>query len=207
MTRRFETLVMVAMLAAVGCGGAQSGSTDTTAPVTDPSNPCAANGNPCTAAAPVTADGKPKAVDATILAGDGSHVQLQSAWLNTTAVIVFYRGHWCPFCQRQLGELQKNLDKFAALNANLIAVSADPEDIEKMRTKVGATFELYADPELSAIKAFNVLDEGNGIAKPAVFIVDQSGTVHFTYVGENASDRVLLNVLLAELAKVQNVRG
>lgn len=197
MTRLFQTLVFVAMLAA--CGGAQSGATDTTTgPVTS---------DPGTPAAPVTAEGKPKAADATILAGDGSHVQLQSAWLNTTAVIVFYRGHWCPFCQRQLGELQKNVDRFAALNANLIAVSADPEDIEKMGAKIGATFELYADPDLGAIKAFDVLDEGNGIAKPAVFIVDQAGTVHFRYVGEDASDRVLLDVLLAELAKVQNIRG
>ncbi|HUH05733.1 MAG TPA: peroxiredoxin-like family protein [Kofleriaceae bacterium] len=206
MTRLFEALMVAATIVALGCGGAQSGATDTTV---DPAkaNPCVAN--PCAAdpATPATADAKPKAADATILAGDGSHVQLQSAWLNTTAVIVFYRGHWCPFCQRQLTELQANLDKFAALNANLIAVSADPEDIEKMRAKVGATFELYADPDLGAIKAFNVLDEGNGIASPAVFIVDQSGTVHYSYIGENASDRVLINVLLAELAKVQNVRG
>lgn len=206
MTRLFELLMVAAMMMALGCGGAQSGATDSTV---DPANPCGAAANPCAAdpTTPATADAKPKAADATILAGDGSHVQLQSAWLNTTAVIVFYRGHWCPFCQRQLTELQKNLDKFAALNANLIAVSADPDDIEKMRTKVGATFELYADPDLGAIKAFNVLDEGNGIASPAVFIVDQSGTVHYSYIGENAADRVLINVLLAELAKVQNVRG
>ena len=33
------------------------------------------------------------ASDATVL-DNGSHVQLASAWLNSHAVIVFYRGHW-----------------------------------------------------------------------------------------------------------------
>jgi peroxiredoxin len=205
-------LSCAALLALVACGGTQVGSTDPTGDgeggqdqktTTDGANPCAT--------APEVGEsvneGLGKAADATILAGDGSHVQLNSAWLNSTAVVIFYRGHWCPFCQRQLSELQANVVEFEKLNANLIAVSADPEDIEKMQTKSGVKFELYADPDLVAIKAFDVLDEPNGISRPAVFIVDQKGMIRFRYVGENASDRILLKVLLAELEKIQREEG
>ena len=64
-----------------------------------------------------------------------------------------------------------------------------------MRAKVGVTFQLYSDPDLSAITKWGVLDEGNDIALPATFIVDRSGKILFRYVGENASDRVLLKVI------------
>lgn len=88
-----------------------------------------------------------------------------------------------------------------------MGVSANAEDISKMQKNTGVSFELYADPDLGAIKAFDVLDEPNGISKPAVLIVDQKANVRFKYVGENASDRVLLKVLLTELAKIQNEQG
>lgn len=39
-------------------------------------------------------EGLGMAKDVTVLAEDGSHVQLQSAWLNTNAVVIFLRGHW-----------------------------------------------------------------------------------------------------------------
>lgn len=86
-------------------------------------------------------------------------------------------------------------------------MSSDPEDIGKMRTNTGVGFELYADPDLVAIKAFDVLDEPNGISRPAVVIIDQKGNVRFKFVGDNASDRILLKVLLSELEKIQKEQG
>jgi peroxiredoxin len=80
-----------------------------------------------------------------------------------------------------------------------VAVSSDPEDPPKMRAKAGVTFQVYADPDLAAITKWGVLDEGNDIALPATFIVDTTGRIVFRYIGENASDRVLLKVILKEL--------
>jgi len=72
-----------------------------------------------------------------------------------------------------------------------------------MRAKAGVTFTLYSDPDLHAIEAFDVLDEANSIAHPAAFIVSTDGKILFKYVGESASDRVLLKVLFAELEKLE----
>lgn len=72
-----------------------------------------------------------------------------------------------------------------------------------MRAKAGVTFTLYSDPDLAAIKAWEVLDEANSIARPAAFVVGTDGKIRFRYVGENASDTVLLKVLFAELEKLK----
>lgn len=70
-----------------------------------------------------------------------------------------------------------------------------------MRAKAGVTFTIYTDPDLAAIKAYDVLDEANSIARPAAFLVNTDGKILFRYVGENASDTVLLKVLFAEIEK------
>jgi len=144
-----------------------------------------------------------KAADATVLAENGDHIQLASAWLNTTAVLVFSRGHWCPFCVRQLTEFGKQNARVEALGGKLVAITADPEDPPKLRQKTGATFTIVSDPDLAAIKAFDVLDAGNGIARPAIVIVDKTGRITFRYVGENAADTVAIAVVLSELDKLQ----
>ncbi len=100
-------------------------------------------------------------------------------------------------------ELEKNKDKFEALGANLVAISSDPADAEKIRAKLGITFTIYSDPDLEALQNFGVLDPANAIARPAAFIVSRDGKIQFRYIGENASDTVLLKVLFAELEKLQ----
>ncbi len=43
------------------------------------------------------------------------------------AVILFYRGNWCPYCRQQLADFQESLDRFRAADVSVIALSADPE--------------------------------------------------------------------------------
>ncbi len=58
--------------------------------------PVAPSGGPEAQVAPAPAPENQlgTAKDSTVLAEDGSHVQLASAWMNSNAVIVFLRGHW-----------------------------------------------------------------------------------------------------------------
>jgi peroxiredoxin len=43
-------------------------------------------------------------------------------------VVVFFRGLHCPICMRQLTDLERNLDAFAAKDIRVIAISADDRD-------------------------------------------------------------------------------
>lgn len=52
----------------------------------------------------------------------------QAVWLDTLlahgpTVLLFYRGHWCPFCSLTLRSYQKAAARFAALRIPLVAIS------------------------------------------------------------------------------------
>ncbi len=131
---------------------------------------------------------------------DGKSVDLATLWTSQPVVVVFYRGHWCPHCQYQFGELQKHSQEFVDRGATVIGISSDePGDLDAMRTKVGLTFELYSDANLAVIQKWGVEDFGNSIAKPATFIVRPGGAITFQRIGEKPDDRPSVQDILAAL--------
>lgn len=143
------------------------------------------------------------AIDSSVLQADGAPVQLASAWQDGPAVIVFYRGHWCGYCRKQLEALEAERDQVEALGASLVAISAAAEDPAEMREKTGVGFPLYADPDRAAIESWGVLDAENEIARPAIFVVDRDGAIVYAYVGKDKSDRPVFAEVLARLRALQ----
>lgn len=138
----------------------------------------------------------------TVTTRDGKSVDLASLWASQPVVVIFYRGHWCPHCQYQFGELQKHKQEFLDRGANVIGISSDePADLNTLRDKVGLTFELYSDAGLSVIQKWGVEDFGNSIAKPATFIVNPGGAISFQRIGEKPDDRPSVQDILAALGE------
>ena len=57
---------------------------------------------------------------------------LEKALKRGPVVLVFYRGYWCPVCNRQLKKLQDSLDLVYAKGATLIAVSPEKPEYGKI---------------------------------------------------------------------------
>lgn len=81
----------------------------------------------------------------------------------------------------------------------MFAISAEPEDIPKMLENVPVAFPLYADPNRPTIKAWGVADPTSDIAVPATFIIDTDGKVRYQHVGENKTDRPVMEDVLTVL--------
>lgn len=58
-----------------------------------------------------------------------------------------------------------------------------------MVAKLILPFRLLADVDGAVARRFGVWDESDGIARPAIFVIDPSGTVRYAYVGEDFADR------------------
>jgi peroxiredoxin len=57
------------------------------------------------------------------------------------SVVLFYRGHWWPFCNQQLADFQGLDQEFKSEQINVIAASVDPiEKAREMIDKHGITF-------------------------------------------------------------------
>jgi peroxiredoxin len=90
-----------------------------------------------------------------------------------------------------LRSIQKSLDQFSAVGIRPVAISADtPEESRDLCRKAGYTFTFLADPDLEAIKRYDLVHQGQGekgrdIARPGEFLVDTNGVVRWRMLTEN----------------------
>lgn len=143
--------------------------------------------------------------------------------LEQTSVLVFYRGAWCPYCLKQLKDVEKELMSAKPAAVNVYAISVDRDVVaKKMKDKNKFSFEVVSDPKALSLKAFNIVnklddklvkkykssysidveaDSGEKhhmVAHPGVFIV-KSGKIIFADVHTNYKERTsnkdILNAL------------
>ena len=70
----------------------------------------------------------------------------------------------------------------------------------RMVQLTGAAFPILADPDHWVAEAYGVYDLlGDGVATPAVFIIDPSGEIVWSYVGQNSNDRPSAKTVLKNL--------
>ncbi len=133
---------------------------------------------------------------------DGSKIDLATMWDKHKVVLIFYRGGWCPDCQRQLTSLQSNQKAFADAGAIIAGISSDSvDDANKTRDKLQLNFELYSDPELAVISQWGVEDVSTNISRSAVFIVEPGGAISYRKVGKSPADHPSIDELVAALSQ------
>jgi peroxiredoxin len=138
-------------------------------------------------------------------------------------VLVFYRGAWCPYCNLQLRAFQAALADIHAAGASLVAISPQtPDNSLTLAERVELAFPVLsdvgndvarsyglvfaldaADRELHAgvgvdLAAFNG-DDSWELPAPAVFIVDEDGTIRYASVAGDFRWRVGPDEVLAAL--------
>src|SRR5688572_32063896 len=88
---------------------------------------------------------------------NGNDVKLKDFLKKGKVVLVFYRGEWCPYCNRALSRLQDSLQLITEKGATVIAVAAEkPENISKTVAKTKASFPIIHDEGLKIMKAYDV---------------------------------------------------
>jgi peroxiredoxin len=151
---------------------------------------------------------------------DGSERRFGPGPLARPTVLIFYRGGWCPYCNRHLGELKKVEPKLVALGYDLLFLSADrPEILYSSLKEPDVHYTLLSDASMSAARAYHVayhldsvalarygeygvdLEAASGQAHhqlpvPAVFIIDRMGVVRFVYANPDYTTRISPDALL-----------
>jgi mycoredoxin-dependent peroxiredoxin len=122
------------------------------------------------------------APDFTLLDQDRQPVSL-SALRGAPVLLVFYPFAFSALCGSELGGLRDSLSAYAGVT--VLAVSTDPVyALRAFREQEGYDFPLLSDfwPHGAVASAYGVLDERNGMALRATFLVDDSGVVRFAQV-------------------------
>lgn len=133
---------------------------------------------------------------------DGRPVDLGKATKTRGAVVVFYRGHWCKQCRKQLRELEAIRTQLGDRGFDVYAISTDePRTSAELRRTLGIGFTLLSDVGGMSINAWGVFTKEHELARPAVFVVVPGGEISYRYVSDSPSDRPSPETLLQETAK------
>lgn len=124
-----------------------------------------------------------KAPDFTLNDKNGNAVSL-SSFLGKKAVVYFYPKDNTPGCTRQACAFASSFSAFREKDVAVIGISRDSVASHvKFAEKYSLPFILLSDPDLEAIKAFDVWQEkkmcgkvGMGVVR-TTFIIDENGYV------------------------------
>lgn len=147
-----------------------------------------------------------KAPDFTLPDAAGRKVSLAETLKQGPAILVFYRGGWCPYCNLELRAYQRVLPEIRNAGAQLIAISPQSPDASlTTQEKNALAYPVLSDTGNMASKAFGILFDmpdylsnlyagfGNDLTKinaagtwqlplPATYVIGQDGIILKAFV-------------------------
>lgn len=159
--------------------------------------------------------------DVSLTSMDGEEVQVSSLVTEQPTLLVFYRGGWCPYCNKHLKSITNVEEELRDMGYQIIAVSPDkPSKLGQTMDKHNMNYQLYSDNDMAVSKAFGLgfdvseetlakydehgidLKEASGkdhqmLPVPAVYITDEEGTIRFAHANQNYKNRLDADVMKA----------
>lgn len=155
----------------------------------------------------------------------GEQVKLTDELAKGPVLLVFYRGQWCPYCNRHLSDLQDSLALLQKKGVRVFAISPEkPEFLLKMQEKteasftflwdeghaIGRAFDVTHQPEAATRKKYNALlrarlaeasgDESEQLPVPATYLIGQDGRVLWRHFDQDYRKRSSVAEILTQLA-------
>ena len=153
--------------------------------------------------------------DVSLRTEENQSVRLRELVSEKPTVLIFYRGGWCPFCNRHLQALAGIEDDLNKAGAQLLAVSMDtPAKLKATPDREKLHYRLFSDSDAVAATAFGIafkvddtlvkkykdaykidLEAASGndhhiLPYPAVFIVNTNGVIRFAHVNPDYKVRL-----------------
>ncbi|MEY4540837.1 MAG: hypothetical protein RLZZ306_2594 [Bacteroidota bacterium] len=151
----------------------------------------------------------------------GKMVNLKELTKKGKVVLMFYRGAWCPYCNKYMSQMEAALPEFTAKNATMIAITPEPEEsISKTVEKTKSSFSIVYDKERKIMQDWKVaysmsedmktkykgygldLEKQQGdwmLPVPATYVIGQNGKIEFVHFDENYQQRANINNILMSL--------
>lgn len=153
----------------------------------------------------------------------GKNFDLKKQLKKGDVVVIFYRGQWCPFCNKQLSQLNDSLSMITAKGASVVAISPETmENVGKTVAKSKAAFPIISDESMAIMKAYHVnfavdektqgrykkfgLDftEANGsnganLPVPATYIIGKDGIIKYAFFNPDYKMRTSVKDILEHL--------
>jgi peroxiredoxin len=154
---------------------------------------------------------------------DGKNIQLKKLLATGDVVLVFYRGQWCPFCNKHLSKINDSLSFIIAKGATVLTITPETaENIKKTIEKTKASYSIIEDKGMSIMKNYKVnfaidentiekykkygidFDKANGtnaanLPVPATYIISRDGKIKYAFFNPDYRQRPSVKEILDNL--------
>jgi len=151
----------------------------------------------------------------------GKIIDLKALLKSHKAVVLFfYRGQWCPYCNKYIQKLQDSLEYLTQKGAYVIGVTPETgENINKTIEKTHASFSIIQDKRYKIMKDYDVnytvddamfsnlkgygidLEKNNGntdhvLPVPATYVIGKNGKLIYVHFDKDYTKRTSVSTLL-----------
>ena len=164
-----------------------------------------------------------KAPDFSATDQKGEKINLKNQLKKGDVVLVFYRGQWCPYCNKELKQLEDSIGLIKGKGATVLAITPElPENIAKTIEKTKASYPILYDEGLKIMNAYKVAfqvddktvekykgygidflkvngSNGANLPVPAVYIVNKKGKIIYRFFDVDYRKRSSIKDILDHL--------
>jgi peroxiredoxin len=159
----------------------------------------------------------------------GRLINLEALIAEGPVVVMFYRGHWCPYCRLNVSAVIQAQDQIKTLGAQIVAIMPETQKYaEQFRSESGVPFPVLSDldngyalslnlaiwlgTEIQQLLAYLNLSEFHGndgwvLPIPATFVVGRDGLVKARFVDPDFRKRMEIDDLIAAVRSASEERG
>ena len=147
--------------------------------------------------------------DLTITPVDADPLRLPDALAGHYAVVLFFRGAWCPYCNVQLRGFERAHEKFAAQDIRVVAASVDDElTTRELITKHGLHYPVGHSADAVAVAAATgaFVNPDPTYLQSTGFVLDPEGRVVIAVYSSGAIGRLTAEDVLGLVRHVRDTQ-
>jgi peroxiredoxin len=151
----------------------------------------------------------------------GKLVSLTGLIAKGPVAVMFFRGHWCPYCRLNVRAVTQAVDRIKAMNAQVVAIMPELQQYAgKFKAESGAPFPVLTDldngyalslnlaiwlgTEIQGLLSYQDMARYHGndgwvLPIPAAFVIGRDGLVKARFVDPDFRKRMEIDDLLAAL--------
>jgi peroxiredoxin len=151
----------------------------------------------------------------------GKLVSLTELIAKGPVAVMFFRGHWCPYCRLNVRAVTQAMDRIKAMNAQVVAIMPELQEYAgRFKAESGAPFPVLTDldngyalslnlaiwlgTEIQGLLSYQDMASYHGndgwlLPIPAAFVVGRDGLVKARFVDPDFRKRMEIDDLLAAL--------
>jgi peroxiredoxin len=151
----------------------------------------------------------------------GRLVSLKSLLARGPVAVMFFRGHWCPYCRLNIRAVSQAMDRIEAAGGQVVAITPEVQAFaQQFKAEAGVRFPVLSDldngyalslnlaiwlgAEIKALLSYQDMASYHGndgwvLPIPASFVVGRDGKIKARFIDPDFRNRMEIDDLIAAL--------